>query len=206
MSIRFLRRRRRSLSKLAWGLIPLALIVATLLLLRPSGSDDGSADISLVASYPDAELWAVNPGLRPGAAGQEFVAPNSARRNRVLQRLGQFRADYRQSAPFLTISHSAGSPARRQFARELAGVLAQHDLGAAGAGPAPAEAEREADIIVRAARRDQNIVRALLQALSPYYSAHVLLLFDESIRLDRLSLHIAGDPTFTREGLAIFPR
>lgn len=210
MSIQFIHRRRRSLSKLAWGLIPLTLIVATLLLFRQPDTGNTAA-IEVVTTYPGAQLLAVNPTLRRDDADGQFVAPDSARRNRVLQRLGQFRADYRQAAPFLTISHSPGSPGRQQFAAEVAGALAQHDLGATGTAPnltndaiMDETGDGQADMRVRAARRDRNIVRELLWALSPYYSGRVLLVFDDSVRLDNLSLHIGGNPVFTREGVAVF--
>lgn len=206
MSIRFIHRGERSASRLAWGLIPLAVIIGVLLLMRPSADDPG-ATVTQLDTRPGAVLLAVNAGESTSDATPGFVPPAAARRDRVLQRLGQFRADYRQMAASMAVHYQAGSPDAENLAEVIAQALAQHGLGRGGAVAAEyADKGSEAwnaGLVVHTAQRHEEIVRRLLAALAPYFSAQVLLVFDDA-RVNELSLHIVGTPAFTEDGLAIF--
>ena len=206
MSIRFVHRGTRSASRLAWGLIPLAIIIGVLLLLRPPASDPGATATQL-ESRPGAVLLAVNADSSTTAASPGFVPPAPARRDQVLQRLSQFRADYKQLAPAMAVRYQADSPDSAKLADVLTQALSQYglDRGTATSEPIPDAGGEDwsASIIVHTAQGDEETVRRLLQALAPYFSAQVLLVFDDT-RISELTLRIMAAPAFTEDGLAVF--
>ena len=138
MSIRFVHRGTGSVSRLAWGLIPLAIIIGVLLLLRPPASDPGATATQL-DSRPGAVLLAVNADSSTTAASPGFVPPAPARRDQVLQRLSQFRADYKQLAPAMAVRYPVDSPDGAKLADVLTEALSQFglDRGAATSEPIP---------------------------------------------------------------------
>ncbi|MEQ8803083.1 MAG: hypothetical protein RLP45_13680, partial [Haliea sp.] len=140
MSIRFVHRGTRSASRLAWGLIPLAIIIGVLLLLRPPASDPGATATQL-ETRAGATLLAVNAAGTAAPAAPGFVPPAPARRDQVLQRLSQFRADYKQLAPAMTVGYPPDSPDSAKLAEELTRALSQYGLdhGAVTAEPIPGD-------------------------------------------------------------------
>ena len=206
MSIRFIHRGTRSASRLAWGLIPLAIIIGVLLLLRPPASDPGATATQL-ETRPGATLLAVNSAGNAAAVAPGFVPPAPARRDQVLQRLSQFRADYKQLAPAMTVDYPPDSPDSAKLADELTRALSQYglDRGAATAGPTPDNGggNWSAPMVVHTAKGNEETVRRLLEALAPYFSAQVLLVFDDT-RINELTLSIRATPAFTEDGLAVF--
>lgn len=206
MSIRFIRRGERSASRLAWGLIPLAIIIGLLLLMRPPVSDSG-ATVTQLESRPGTMLLAVNAEASAMNTAPGFVAPAPARRDRVLQRLGQFRSDYKQLAPSMVVHFRQDSPDAARVAEVISQALSHYGLGRDGATaaepPATGSGSRDPGLVVHTAQRDEAMVRRLLEALAPYFSAQVLLVFDDT-RASDLTLRIVGTPRFTEDGLAVF--
>ncbi|PLW82266.1 hypothetical protein CWI75_10845 [Kineobactrum sediminis] len=207
MSIRSVYREGHSASRLAWALIPLALVVGALILLRQP-ANDATAQVTVVETWPDAEMLSVNPTREQANSTQGFVPPTAERRDQVLQRLSQFRADYKQLAPSMSVSFRPGSSERGQLAETIAQALSQYGLGSKASGVVPDTTvkNRSAPIVMRAARAHRETVHRLLEALAPYFSAQVLLVFDDDTRIDALTFHISGTPAFNEDGLAIFGR
>ncbi len=182
------------------------MIIGLLLLLRPPASDPG-ATATRLETRPGATLLAVNADENVTIAGSGFVAPAPARRDQVLQRLSQFRADYKQLAPAMTVRYPPDSPGSAKLADELNQALSQYglDRGAATAEPLPEPGAENwsTPIVVHTAQGDEETVRRLLEALAPYFSAQVLLVFDDT-RISELTLRIRTAPEFTKDGLAVF--
>lgn len=135
-----------------------------------------------------------------------FVVISPANRERVLQNLGRFRADYKQLAPFLRVSASPGMPSRSRLADRLGSALAHYGLGRTVpevASP-PLALEPGASLVLICNESHMEIAHRLLQALSPYFRGEVLIQFDESLRVDTMQLLIGGRPRFTAEGTAVF--
>ena len=176
MSIRFVHRGTRSASRLAWGLIPLAIIIGVLLLLRPPASDPGATATQL-ESRPGAVLLAVNADSSATAASP------------------------------MAVRYQADSPDSAKLADVLTEALSQYglDRGNVSSKPIPDTGGEDwsASIIVHTAQGDEETVRRLLQALAPYFSAQVLLIFDDT-RISQLTLRIMVAPAFTEDGLAVF--
>ena len=125
----------------------------------------------------------------------------------MLQRLSQFRADYKQLAPAMAVRYQPDSPDSAKLADVLTQALSQYglDRGTATTEPIPDTGGENgsASIVVHTAQEDEETVRRLLQALAPYFSAQVLLLFDDT-RISELTLRITSAPAFTEDGLAVF--
>lgn len=157
-------------------------------------------------SWHDAEILAVNPIEERLDSSQGFIPPAAERRNQALQRLGQFRADYKQLAPSMKVSFKPGSSERAQLAATIERALSQYGLGYRSAEEVSdvAVQNRQASVMVRAPRSHRETVHRLLEALAPLFSARVLLIFDDDIRIDALTLHIEETPMFSEDGLAIF--
>ncbi len=197
---------RRNIKPLAWGLIPLAIVVAILLLFfrapeeqqrnLPEVIGQGPGFVQLhLAQVPIADREALSDQFRPLSA---------ARRDRLLSHLASFRAEYRQSAPLLRVWARPGRENRRRVAEQLGNSLAQLELGGmAREAPATVPAGG-APLVLVCAQRDQQIARELLGALSVYLAGEVELRFDESTTLGSLALYVLGDPAFNAEGVAFF--
>lgn len=137
---------------------------------------------------------------------EHFLAISSANRERVLENLSRFRADYKQLAPFLRVSASPTLESRSLLADQLGRVLARYGLGgtAPEAVSPPLATEPGASLVMICNERHLVIAHRFLQALSPYLRGEVLIQFDDGRNVDHMQLFIKGNPRFAPGGTAVF--
>ena len=199
-------RRGISARPLAWLVIPLAVVVTAIILLF--GREDADQNLPpLVRGGGQAPDQVV----LEGGAGQgdiDYRSVTSARREAALQRLAEFRANYRQARPFVVVSAAATSEPLDKLAREIGGALSLHELGAyrqdvpdfkSGAGSSELPE-------MHLAPRDTHIARELLWALEPFLGGRISLVYDAELRIDQIQLRMQGRPWFSAEGEATFAR
>lgn len=190
----------------------LALLVALLLLMFLVRGWNGGPEpvLEVVASGPG---WHRVMVAREGGIADtgkplsdDFVVISSDNRERVLQNLGRFRADYKQLAPFLWVSAPPGIESRTRVADQLGSVLARYGLGRtrSEAVSPPLAIKPGASLALICDRRHMEIAHRLLQALSPYLRGEVLIQFDDALNIDNMQLLIGGSPRFAADGTAIF--
>ncbi len=197
---------RQNLKYLAWGLIPLAAVIAILLLFFRVPPEQQLPLPEVIEQGPDYLQVQLGDGSPTtiGNLREQFVPLAATRRDRLLNRLSEFRAKYKQSSPRLRVWARPGLDSRRRLAESLGGSLAQVGLGHridVLPGPLPTT---EIPVVLVCAERDRRIARRLLAALSLQLSGPVELRFDDTVNLDRMALYLLGEPGFTAEGVALF--
>jgi len=189
---------------------PLALLLAVLALLiwfkgSPQLGQSASDSVTVLSESATGQ-WLKLPATGvEGRLSSRYVTASEERRARVLQNLSEFRAAYKQLAPFIEIRAAAGLESRQRLAQRLGSELSHYGLGRAltGESRAPQDGERAA-LILYGSRGNAEMIRGLLAALSPYLAGEVLVQFDEAMRSDRLELYLLGEPGFTGDGVAVF--
>jgi len=194
--------------KNVWFLIPLLLVVLGVAYWF-SGSDPEErgdvASVTVLSESDDAQWLRLPTVVAAGEVGSRYVEPADALRAGVLQNLAQFRVNYQQLAPYLKVKAAPGLENGQRLAQQLGSVLAHYGLGRTAASDAQSLPDkRRALLVLRGARKDAEIIRRLLAALSPYLSGEVLVQFDDARRIDQLELYLLGEPGFTKTGVAVF--
>lgn len=197
---------RQNVKHLAWGLLPLAVLVVGLIVIFGVPEDRRLSSPTITErgeSYMHLQL-----GQAVKADGMElssqFTPLSSDRRDQLLNSLSRFRAQYKQSAPQLRVWAPPGSENAQRVARQLGTSLAQLGLGKTvrrAPGPVP---DSDAPMVLMGTEKDQNIIRQLLTALSFHLAGDMEVRFDDTVSLDNLILYLPGEPRFTPEGIAYF--
>jgi len=196
---------RISARPLAWLVLPLAVIVAVLILFFGRGNVD--QDLPPVVSGGEQGLdEVVLRGPTGNGDSTNYRPITSAKRETALQRLAEFRARYRQSQPFIVVTSAASPQSLSSLAREIGSALSTHGLGTyqeekPDSHNAPGLPTQP---VMRLAPRDSRIARELLWALEPYLAGHITLVYQADLRTDQIQLYMRGNPRFSGEGEAHF--
>lgn len=187
----------RSAAPLAWGLIPLFLIIGIIIFFF--GDLDARHDgIHIMERAPTGErVWLGSADIPDHAWSAAFIAPNDEVRTALLESLSSFRGERVQQGVQLEVSAADANEAGRQVARQIGSALGQYGVGrartASTTGPAPITQ-------LRASPRDRGLVLHLLSALSPYLKGEIWIQYDESASTRSMTLHLADDPLFANDG------
>lgn len=193
----------RSMSRFAWIAPTIILLALGLIYLFGNTGADSISTVELTGAYER---------LRIGDAGQYDDLPQATtalsadKRQRVLQNLSSFRAEHQMVGPTVTVLALPSSTGSRELAQRIGGMLAQYNLGDTGADPEAGNDINSGDagVIILARRADRTLAHNLLRALSPMLSGMVRIQFDDTQRPGILLLHIAANPHFTAQGVAVF--
>lgn len=189
----------RSMSRFAWIAPTIILLAVGLIYLFGNTGADSISTEELTGAYER---------LRIGDAGQyddlpqATIALSADKRQRVLQNLSSFRAEHQMVGPTVTVMALQSSTGSRELAQRIGGMLAQYNLG--DTGPGNDINSGDAGVIILARRADRTLAHNLLRALSPMLSGMVQIQFDDTQRPGTLLLHIAANPHFTAQGVAVF--
>ncbi|WP_439134483.1 hypothetical protein [Pseudomaricurvus sp.] len=195
---------QRDMSAMAWWLIPIGILTATLILLF--GSPD-EADESLVVTESGTGYQRVRLPLLDETAGElssQFRPLSSQHHQKLLSRLEQFRSEYRPAAPRLEVWAKPGLESRSKVASQLGDDLSRHELGKATQELAMPAATITSPLVLVCAEKDKGIARQLLAALSVYLTGEVELHFDDTVSLSEMKLYLLGEPLFSTQGTAVF--
>ncbi len=198
--------RNPAIKYLGWGLIPLFLVVLLLILLGRTWGPAEPGPVVVLDRTDQVQKVRLGSLAQVERLEDHYIAPGAQRRERVLQGLSRFRADYKQLAPRLEIYAAPGSVSRRKVATRLGEALANYGLGQAvpaGEHGVPAKTG-ESPIWMRVSPSDLNIAHRLLAALSPYLAGEIAIEMDAGVGTGSMSLTLLGEPRFTETGLAVF--
>lgn len=195
---------RRDMSAMAWWLIPIGILTATLILLfgTPEKSEEFLVVTESGADYQRVRLSYVDEPA--GELNNQFRPISSQRHQKLLGRLEQFRADYRPAAPRLEVWAKPGLESRGKVAAQLGGDLSRHELGKATQELAMPAATMTAPLVLVCAEKDKDIAHQLLAALSVYLTGEVELHFDDTVSLSEMKLYLLGEPLFSDQGTTVF--
>lgn len=187
----------RSIAPLAWGLVPLFLVIGVLIYVFGDAPSQSSNLLTMERSSSGERVWLGSSDIPDRAWSESFVPPNDAVRTALLQELARFRGERVQQGIELEVTAAASNEAGQQVARQIGSALGQYSLGKAR------DTDERASIsftTLRAAPRDRGMVHALLTALSPYLKGEVWIQYDESANTRSLTLHLADHPHFGDDG------
>lgn len=187
-----------------WGLL---ILIATGVVFFAVSNNEGidDADFPGVVTLTDAgEMHVVQLGPTDEAAPYDRYQPVTAQvRDRVLQRLGEFRAAYKQLGPRVAVEVAPGEAAHRQVAQGLIEMLARYGMNAPAAAT-DREAAAKQPIILYCSPEDLPVAYALLSAVAPYIRGNVAIIKDRAYPASRMRLRLQGTLRFTEAGAAVF--
>ncbi len=185
----------RSAAPLAWGLIPLLLLIGILIFFFGDTGNDRSNVVSLEQTPGGERVWLGETDVPDQEWSDAFIPPSAAVRSALLRALASFRGERPQQGIRLEVSAVDDNEAGRQVARQIGAALGQYSLGRTRAAPT----EHSVHITqLRASPHDRGMVHHLLSALSPYLKGEVWIQYDDNA--ETMILHLADNPVFGGDG------
>lgn len=187
----------RSVTPLAWGLIPLLLIIGILIFFFGDTDSERVNVISLEQTSGGERVWLGETDVPDQEWSDAFIPPSEAVRSALLRSLASFRSERVQQGIRLEVSAVDNNETGRQVARQIGAALGQYSLGRTRASPT----EHSVHITqLRASPRDQGMVHHLLSAMSPYLKGEVWIQYDDNANAETMILHLADNPIFGGDG------
>jgi hypothetical protein len=185
----------RSAAPLAWGLIPLLLLIGILIFFFGDTDSDRINVVSLEQTPSGERVWLGETDVPDREWSDAFIPPSEAVRSALLRALAGFRGERPQQGIRLEVSAVDDNEAGRQVARQIGAALGQYNLGRNRA----ASAEHSVHITqLRVSPHDRGMVYHLLSALSPYLKGEVWIQYDDNA--ETMILHLADNPVFGGDG------